>query len=331
MNQVYLQLFRDKLQRRFEQLSNSKHHSFHNYLIMFWNFIQFPPFKSILEDLAYLYPEQETKAKNLIKNELSVSKSWSQTYKEHYSLTYFIIKECVEFENDGRTRYIGEIYYKYDLSKPSDNTVINAFISNVVRPLYEYINESLEENIVISYFLDRYKHRSEWFKRENLYNLYKNKTQKGEKNLCLNLYEYLFEQGIDFSIEPWSISGEADLVLDKSSDYPLIADAKIFDGKDKNKSYLLKGFRQIYQYTLDYNQPFGYLIIFKVCEEDLKFEVAQNNQPVYCVVHNNKTIFFLTIDIYPHEQPASQRKKLKSYIIKESELIKEMEIEQESK
>ncbi|NES75557.1 MULTISPECIES: hypothetical protein [Okeania] len=330
MNQVYLQFLRDKLQRRFEQLSNSKHHSFHNYLIMFWDFIQSPPFKSILEYLAYLYPEQETKAKSLIKNELSVSKSWSQTYKQHYSLTYFLIKKCVEFEDDRRTLYIGEIYYKYELSKPSDNTsVINAFISNVVRPVYEYIDESLEENIVISYFLVRYKHRSECFQRKNLENLYKEDTKKGEKNLCLNLYEYLFEQGIEFSIEPWSISGKADLVLAQSSDHPLIADAKIFDGDSRNISYLLKGFRQIYQYTLDYNhQPFGYLIIFKICEGDLKFEVAQNNQLVPCVVHNNKTIFFLTIDIYPHEKSASERGKLKSYIIKESDLIQGMETEE---
>ncbi|MGD1804977.1 hypothetical protein ACP6PL_05985 [Dapis sp. BLCC M126] len=58
MNQVYLQFLRDKLKSRFEQLSESEYRNFHNYLIMFWDFIQSPPFKSILEHLAYLHPEQ---------------------------------------------------------------------------------------------------------------------------------------------------------------------------------------------------------------------------------------------------------------------------------
>ncbi|WP_426543573.1 hypothetical protein [Dapis sp. BLCC M126] len=70
------------------------------------------------------------------------------------------------------------------------------------------------------------------------------------------------------------------------------------------------------------------MIIFKICEEDLKFEVPQYNQSVTCVVHNNKTILFLTIDIYPHEKPASQRPKLRSYIIKEPDLIEAIETEE---
>ena len=35
---------------------------------------------------------------------------------------------------------------------------------------------------------------------------------------------------------------------------------KIFDpGKSKGISYLCAGFAQVYQYTKDYNTPFGYL------------------------------------------------------------------------
>ncbi|NEQ36023.1 MAG: hypothetical protein F6K40_06885 [Okeania sp. SIO3I5] len=329
MNQVYLQLLRDKLQRRFKQLSESEHRNFHNYLNVFWDFLQSPQFKTILENLAYLHPEMEITARNfVIELEQSVKSypPFDDTFEKQSAIAYFIIKECIKRDDNSKVEYLVGANYINNFSQEES---INAFISYVVRPLYEYINESLEENTVISYFLVRYKHRSEWFQRENLHNLYKSKTGKGEKNLCLNLYEYLFEQGIDFSIEPWSISGEADLVLDKSSDNPVIADAKIFDGQDKNKSYLLKGFRQIYQYTLDYNQPFGYLIIFKICEEYLNFEVTQNNQSVPCVVHNNKTIFFLTIDIYPHEKTASKRPKLKSYIIKESDLTEAMKTEED--
>jgi hypothetical protein len=109
----------------------------------------------------------------------------------------------------------------------------------------------------------------------------------------MHLYEHLHDQGLEFSIEPASASGEADLVSAQNSDDPLIADAKIFDtNKSKGKGYLVKAFQQIYRYTVDYTKPFGYLIIFKTCEEDLRLALTNSEQLTPSVTYNNKTIFF---------------------------------------
>jgi len=155
-----------------------------------------------------------------------------------------------------------------------------------------------------------------------LYKTWSDDTARGEKRLARNLYEYLHDQGLEFSIEPASASGEADLVSSQNSNEPLIADAKIFDtGRGKGKAYLVKAFQQVYRYTVDYTQPFGYLIIFKTCADDLKLALTNSEQKTPSAVYNNKTIFFLVIDIFPYEMPASQRPALRAIEITEAELV----------
>ena len=139
------------------------------------------------------------------------------------------------------------------------------------------------------------------------------------------MYEYLYDQGLDFEIEPLSSAGKVDLVAAQRGDEPLIADAKIFYPKgSRGKNYIIKGFNQIYQYTISYDEPIGYLIIFKVCEEDLQLSLGQTVQSTPLVMHNDKTIIMITIDIYPYETPASQRGHLKAVEIKTCELVEQV-------
>jgi hypothetical protein len=106
----------------------------------------------------------------------------------------------------------------------------------------------------------------------------------------------------------------------------LAADAKIFHpGRDTGKSYIAKGFGQVYRYTVDFNEPFGYLVIYQFSEHDLRFSLPDKAQSTTFVVHNNKTIFLLTIDIFPHEQSASKRGALKPVEITEADLIQTAE------
>ncbi|RCV64829.1 hypothetical protein C5S53_06820 [Methanophagales archaeon] len=89
------------------------------------------------------------------------------------------------------------------------------------------------------------------------------------------------------------------MIAAQKSDEPLIADVKIFNPeKGKGTDYIAKGFNQIYLYTLDYNEPFGYLIIYNTSGQDLRFALANQEQTTPFVVHNNKTIFVVTIDIF---------------------------------
>ncbi len=45
------------------------------------------------------------------------------------------------------------------------------------------------------------------------------------------------------------------------------------------------------------------------------------------VTYNHKTIFLITIDIYSHSKPVSQRNPLNSVVITEEELIQPLEDE----
>lgn len=185
------------------------------------------------------------------------------------------------------------------------------------------MDEQLDDQKLILSLLRRYKHKCEWFARDALYSRFKVEQSKGERILVQHLYEYLHDQGIDFHIEPHSASGEADFVEQQSTDDRLVADAKIFDpGGGKGKSYIARGFGQIYRYTRDYNEPFGYLIIYQTSERDLAFALSGTALSTPYVTYNNKTICLLTVDIFPHDAPASKRGPLAPVEITEGDLIR---------
>lgn len=128
----------------------------------------------------------------------------------------------------------------------------------------------LNRNRIILTLSNRYKHKCEWFHRDDLYELWKKDTQNGETNLCNPLFDWLYNCGIELTIEPKSPSGKVDLICDQIGDDRLLIEAKIFNPrKSQNTRYLIHAFHQIYRYAVDYSQPFGYLVIFKTCEEHL--------------------------------------------------------------
>lgn len=238
------------------------------------------------------------------------------------SYTYSFIKNIGTKEVNGDFLRFG---------KSSGGGNIKYFIDVYLEIFYDYIDEKLDSQSFILSVLKHYKHKCEWFQKEFLYNLKEDrKSIIKEKNLALHLYEFLYDQGLEFSIEPNSLIGEPDLVAAQNTVDPLIADAKVFDGNNRNKAYLIKGFNQIYQYILHYNESFGYLIVYKACEEDLNFALPLQSQTTPYITHNNKTIFIITIDIYPHKKPASKRGVLKTYTISEEELITALEDDSEN-
>ncbi|HEY9826240.1 MAG TPA: hypothetical protein V6D19_12385 [Stenomitos sp.] len=192
-------------------------------------------------------------------------------------------------------------------------------------PFYEYVDEQLDNQKIILNLLLRYKYRSEWFYRKELLELVTYNPRKAEKQLALNFYSYLHDQGFDFTIEPSSISGEIDIIGAQGSADPLLADAKIFDANNRGKTYICKAFNQIYTYTQQYNEPFGYLVVFKIVDKDLCFSLSNTASSVPVVNYNHKSIFFVTIDICENPKPVSQRNPLNAVIISEKELIQPME------
>jgi len=215
--------------------------------------------------------------------------------------------------NDKGLGIINEVSLKRHLADQVDD-----FNEKYLMPFHQYIDERIDDFNSTLYLLQKYKYACEWFERYRLYNQYKGNESRGEANLDKDLRRFLFLQGIEYPFSsPLSASGRADVIAELDTEHPLVLEIKIFDlDKNYDKSYIRKGFRQAYYYANDYNEPVGYLFIFKTCERDLVFNLKENVIPRK-VIFGDKTIFIVQSDIFIHKKSASERKKLDPYVIDE--------------
>lgn len=317
MDPEYVQHLRYKLQKRVRRLNSVDWQLFQPMLKQFWAFFEsYPTFTGIVEELLSREPQSKDDADSILEESAGLV---GDTEQENAAIAYRVLRKLAEAQRiETPLNNIGMAYGAGPKMSMGLDLIRDLFLES----FYEYVDEHLDDQRAMLALLRRYKHRSEWFYRNELIE----QAELGERNLALNLYSYLYDQGVDFNIQPWSASGEVDLIAAQESNDPLIADAKIFDGDSRGKSYILKGFNQIYSYTRDYNQPFGCLVIFKTCERDLKFSLAERAQKTPVVIHNNKTIFLLTVDIHKYEESASKRGRLKEVVeITEDALIETVE------
>jgi hypothetical protein len=303
-----------------------KQGTFHYALLQFFDFLtSHTVFRGVLDVLERTSPpELESAAKGIFvaaKSGDSESRSGFMEGDEfrHAAFSYFLIRECYRTTDPTIEIKIIDIYIKHATDQHDKK---DRFFSIFLEPLYIYLDEALDDERAMLVLLKRYKHKCEWFVREQLFSLWEKQTEKGEKVLAKHLYEYLFDQGIDFHIEPASASGEIDLLGDQVGDDRLVADAKIFNpDKGRGKAYLAKGFNQIYKYLLDYNESMGYLVVFNTSEKDLAFALSTQQSSAPYLRLNHKTIYFIVINISPRIASASKAGRVDSVQITDEDLI----------
>jgi hypothetical protein len=313
MDPQIIQNIRYKLQKRIRKLNSVDVEMFVPALRQFWVFFDGSKILSgIIEPLVSQFPELVDDVERISKGECLVGK----TEEEAAALGYLFLRRIANNSNE-----IAFFQISRDYGPTSDlNQALETTRDVFLEPFYEFVDESLDDQKAMLALLFRYKHRCEWFHRDRLWKMIQEDSRRAEKLLALDLYEYLHDQGMNFTIEPSSITGEIDLIAAQGTNDPLLADTKIFDASDRGKAYIRKGFNQIYTYTQQYNEPFGYLIIFKIVETELRFALpTTGNIPM--VIHNHKSIFLITIDIYPNPKPVSQRNPIAAVEITEDELV----------
>lgn len=293
-----LQNTRFKLQKKVGTLKACDSESFHPELVRFFNFIEGNPIiKSAVEEITASCPELEAGAESW-NGPQGGSTLYGETHLEQAALGYWILKKVLRNVNRQ-----GLDFLQYANLHDFDGA-LREFSNTYIDPLYEELDERIEDRNIVLATLLRYKHSVEWFKAEQYWKLYEDQTGSGERNLAWKLYEYLFDQGIEFAIEPSSASGAADMVQTQSSDSPLLADAKIFDpSRSKGKSYIRKGIRQVYTYTQDYRQPIGFLVVYKASQTILSLEGTGVSAGIPYFEINGKTIFVVEVDIF--QQPSA--------------------------
>lgn len=201
---------------------------------------------------------------------------------------------------------------------------IRYFNEVFTKRLYEYIIESIDDSNFILYLLKRFKARCEWFHKKDLYELYELDPKHGEKLLTKELREFLFDQGIDYPFsEPETPSGKPDLVHGINGDNPLTLEIKLFKpDKGYDRAYIRKGFRQAFDYAEDYDQPFGYLLIFNLSDYNIKFTLKNSSKPIK-VQLGDRVIFIVIINLFDDGKSSSQKRKIKPYEITEEYLKSE--------
>lgn len=316
MDRDYVQNLRYKLQKRFRRVNSASWEAYHWSVKQFWDFLQgHAVLLGILDDLARRAADYEDSARAVLERQ-----PWlAESEVEAAGMARFLISHCAESQDQDVEIRIGQ---SYPSSGSEHQDAVNVFTSYFVEPLYEYVDEQLDDQRAILALLRRYKHKCEWFQRDRLYEMWQENTSRGEKTLALHLYEYLHDQGIDFHIEPTSASGEVDIISSQPSADPLLADAKVFNPEmSRGKDYLAAGVKQLYTYAVDYNESFAYLVIYKTCPDDLRLALTDRDASTPFLLYNNKTMFLLVIDIFPHEKTASKRGVLKPVEITEADLV----------
>jgi len=298
-----------------EEFSNKKSHLYEvdftiakSELRLFLSFLDKTPlFKSILDELRINRPDVDEMLAQWGQHRGQIS--WPDTELDK-------IKTCLALlERAANPSGLEPWNYGHMIDRGERNARANTriFFTHVLEPISDYILEKISDGSNIMYLLQKFKAHTEWFEKENMYQVYQdNKTErKGEQILDKNLRKFLFENGVDYPFsQPSSPSGVADVVAGLESNDPLVLEIKIFDPDNGyDVSYVKQGITQIVSYSADYNKPIGYLVIFNVSPYEMKFTFA-NSYPIKIEI-NGKTFFIIEIDLFPRESASKRKDKSK--------------------
>ena len=331
MDRRVQQNIRELLDSRIAHVTNSEQAFWGENIKLFVHFVEtHPVLKSIIDSLFAGLPGFN---RQLLDDEDNYQLD-TKTFEESVAISYLALRKisqnhwnAIPIAMELLTEKSGGIHF----GQP-DQPTVPAFNQEFLEKLYRFLQEKIEDQAIVIELLINFKQRSEWFTRQYLNKLSKGESRKAENLLAQELYLYLYDAGVDISIEPSSPRGKIDLIAaQKNSNRKLFADAKIFDAESHNKRYLLTGFRQIYTYCQQYNENIGYLVIFKLTDRDLDFALPETTYNLPSLTYNNKTIAFLTIDIHSYEKPVSQREPLRAISITQENLIQIIEDDDQDK
>ena len=248
-----------------------------------------------------------------LKNE---EKIFCNTYKELSLLSICILENGSKIQDLNYFPRIASVFLEYKSGYPQNFPSI--IIDTFIEPLVSYLDESVDDNLIILDICRKFKQKCECFNKEKLQAIYNNETNKGENNLAAIFYEFLFDAGLEIYIEPKLSSGRPDLIL-LLNNQKIISDAKLFDSKSKNKDYIKKAVNQLRTYLKEQNETIGFLLIYELCKESLFIKTKNKSMNFQYIEIDGKTIFFVIINIFIYGTSASKRGIASVIEIEESE------------
>lgn len=187
------------------------------------------------------------------------------------------------------------------------------FKAQLIKPVFDYLEEQLLSRQAIFGTLLRYKARSEFYNREELRAIAARKAgvklDEIERRLKGDLNRYLHDQGLDFIVDPALGQGMIDYIVEKeqsaAGSRKTLVEGKVFDGKGRGKRYIVEGIEQAKKYAQQYHSSIIYLAIYDISKNGLGLEFPA--EPViHRVPRSGVDILVMVIDLV--EGSISKRK-----------------------
>ena len=209
---------------------------------------------------------------------------------------------------------------------PDPEEVIEALRDVCIEAVYEYLDEAIDSRNAVVGLLLKYKTRCEMYRRHRLRDAAVNGVEgrTRERSLAFDFYEYLHHQGVDFWVESVTASGEPDVVSPDAGGERLVADAKYIDSRSDVRKTVRSGFRQVFDYCRDHNEPVGYLVIFMNDDVVLKLE-GDRDDAFPCFRAGGNTVYYVIIDIHDHGTTASKRPPPREVLVTQGDVVESVE------
>lgn len=317
------------IDRKWEKLSSTKNEQFYRHFRRLWEYVRNNPLSNeIIEQILFkrdhpLFIERELKSASDADADALLKGNWTYFDKnvggEERDIALFIrlmdkiagpkwvkeINESKKRESWADVMYNIAITYVNPDNKDRYHS-ISLFLSLFLVPVLEYIKDNLDKNVLVLDVLKKFKQKSEWFNKTEMYKIYDENQGTGEDKLKKYLYEYLFNQDIPFLVEPSSPSGKIDFLLQQSGEDRIGCEAKVYKGN--NKPYIIHGIQtQLPTYLQEHNLSVGYMVIFKVSQRKLLINL-EIEQGLNYVDIGSKRIFIIVVDVFM-TTPASKKAK----------------------
>lgn len=164
MDSAYLQRMRFQLQKRFRRLNSCSHLLFHSSLVQFWSYLQSQPLTAgVLAKLDELAPYSDEIAALTVKREIEQF----TTETEQFAFAYRVVQHCAQQPLDHS--FGPELKIGIALTRKTElATALNLFREMFLEPLYEYVDDALDQQGAVLSLLVKYKRKVEWFERDAL-------------------------------------------------------------------------------------------------------------------------------------------------------------------
>ena len=317
----YSRNLRDHLNERRNRLYQCGHRTYQTELSYFLVFLDDNPYvRGLLTALdAEELQEFETWVERALDRRGGVQ--FPNTEAGRAKMCLGILRQCAGEQTGERTFNWGRIFG----GDVDFGPACKALTENAIDPLINYLHDRIEESGNVLRILERFKRKTEWFTKGDLFERYRQNTSRGEASLDQALRAGLFEGGIDYPFsQPASPSGKSDVVALLGSDDPMVLEVKVFDpGKGRNVRHLQQGFHQVLRYANDYNQSVGYLVIFNCANNQVVITDGDAEYTDYPtrIRYADKTVFVFVIDVHPDTASASKENPSKRQVIDRRDLV----------